>query len=181
MKRTIIYFGLLLLLANCSNDNRERLFQLFYPSPDPSSLDFDIPAGLTPYPAIHAKDFELQTRYQFYLDNSGYDSTYVTGISAFSGRIVSLEGFDLDFVRAVSVRICDLDKQDCGPGEEVFYIDYEEIRRRADNIIELQPSLINALRLLSKERARLEVLFSFYFPPPLSARCRLEMRFEAVH
>lgn len=181
MRKAILYLAALVVLSACNKDDRERLFEMFYPSPDPSSLDFDIPAGLTPYPAIHAKDFDFLTRYEYFLNTSGYDSTYVNAISSYAGRVVSLEGLDLDFVRSVSVRICDLNKEDCSPGEEVFYIDYEEIRRVADNIIQLQPSLINAKRLLSKPQARLEILFSFYYPPPFSAKCRLEMSFEAVH
>ena len=48
------------------------------------------------------------------------------------------------------------------------------------NQIRLLPTLINAKRLLSKERFKLELWFYLYQVSPISIPCRLEMEFEAV-
>ena len=65
--------------------------------------------------------------------------------------------------------------------DEVFYLEYEDIlAQQGRRDLRLIPTLINAKRILSEERFKLEVWFNFDFVTPASISTRLDMSFDAV-
>lgn len=163
------------LLLGCHRDVRERIFDMRYPN-----IPFTIPAGLSPGIAprtLVLDDFPSNLRY--YLETYKTDTSAIGAIQPFSASIITLDGSNLDFISEISLRICTQGSASCARSDEVFYIDRLQFER-VGNQIRLLPTLINAKRLLSKERFKLELWFYLYQVSPISIPCRLEMEFEAV-
>ncbi len=174
MKNTLYFFTAVFILTACQKDNRERLFELFYPN-----ILFELPAGLSSAVPWALERESLATNIAAYLKDNNADTAIITGINPVSARISSLEtAFNYDFVEEVSVRICEEGRKPCTPADEVFYIN--NLRGRARQSIDLLPSLRNAKRNLTKGRFRLEVVFFFRYATPYSVSSRLDMAFEAV-
>ncbi|MBK7478108.1 MAG: hypothetical protein IPI11_19640 [Haliscomenobacter sp.] len=166
---------MLLALAACQKDQRERIFEMDYPN-----IPFSIPAGLSPGPiprALVLDDFSSNLRY--YLTTYSTDTSAIGAILPLSANIRALDDTDLDFIQEVSVRICPQGSKGCTPADEVFYINDLQ-RNRIGSQIRLLPTLVNAKRNLSKERFKLEIWFYLYDLSPYAIPCRLDMRFEAV-
>ncbi|MCB9081304.1 MAG: hypothetical protein H6555_06295 [Lewinellaceae bacterium] len=165
---------LILLMSGCRGDNRERLFDMVYPN-----IRFEIPAGLG---GLLPRVFEIEnfaTGIKGYL-GEGVDTTTITGIRPASATLTILDsGADFRFLREVSVRICTTGSPECRAGEEVFYLD-DLANRRVGNELKLIPTLINARRLLIRDRVKVEVLFYLQDITPQTLSARLDMRFEAV-
>jgi len=173
MMRILFLPLFLLLLLGCSKGERERLFEMTYPA-----TDFDIPAGLSPsFPRVFERD-DISTNIDFFLRENNLDTAQIARIQPFAARITALDNLDYDFVREISVRICEAGSDQCQRSDEVFYID--RLDERIDDVIELLPSLGNAKPELTRDAFKLEVVFFFRFTTPYSVRSRLDMTFEAV-
>jgi hypothetical protein len=163
----------ILLAAACGKDQRERLFEMFFPN-----IDFEIPAGLSAtLPRVFVLE-ELPTNIAFYLREHGTDTSVISAISPARARLFTLDNLDYSFVEEISVRICPTTVPECTLADEVFYID--DLFGRAGRDIRLLPSLRNAKQVLSRNQFKLEVVFFFRFTTPYSVNSRLEMSFEAV-
>lgn len=163
------------LLMACQRDQRERIFEINYPN-----ITFNIPAGLAPgvIPrTLVLDDFSSNLRY--YLDTYKSDTSAIRAIQPFSAQISALDLTDLDFIQEISVRMCPQGSTSCTRADEVFYIDRLHLER-VGNQIKLLPTLVNAKKILSKERFKLEIWFYLYRVSPYTIPCRLEMSFEAV-
>jgi len=174
MKKYFFFLIVIISFLNCSRESRERIFEVVYPN-----IQFNLPAGLsglTPWGYALA-DVSSNFRNLVKVNNS--DTSVIAGVLPYSARISSLDGLDYDFVEGVSILMCSNDKAQCSLiSDEVFYID--DLRGRANEQIELLPTLKNVEKLLSEERFRLEVVFFFRNSTPYTVESRLDMVFEAV-
>lgn len=174
MRNLIIYIFAITLLISCQRDNRERIFEMFYPN-----IEFELPAGLSSALPWAYEVQSIPSNISFYLNENNVDTAIIAGINPVSARISALDGgLDYDFVEEVSIRICDEGRKLCTPADEVFYID--NLRGRANTRIDLLPSLRNAKRSLTQGRFRLEIVFFLRYTSPYPVSSRLDMTFEAV-
>ena len=173
--RILSIFFLLFILLGCTKDNRVRLFEMVFPN-----IVFEIPAGVggSAIPQVYELD-NLQSNIRFYLNQSGLDTSVITGISPVAANLTAIDNnAEYDFLREVSIRICPRGSATCSPAEEVFYID--NLIGREGTQLRLLPTLINARRMLVQDRFKLEILFFFRDITPTRIRTRLDMSFEAV-
>ncbi|HQU58430.1 MAG: hypothetical protein KDD02_15295 [Phaeodactylibacter sp.] len=174
MKKAIFWILILALVAGCRKDNRERLFEMFYPN-----FQFTIQAGSSPVLPVSAVLRGVNTNIDFYLSENQLDTTQITAISAISARLTSLNGFKYDFMDFISVRICPDTDEPCIDADEVFYIDRLQFDRPGERI-DLLPGLRNIRRDLIRQKYRLEVLMKFAYTPPMEVETRFDMTFQAL-
>lgn len=171
------YFSLLLLVAilsTCRADNRRTLFEMVFPN-----LTFEMPAGLTgTLPRVFTFD-DLRTNYQSYITQFNIDTSLITGIEPITATLEALSNERFDFLLEVSIRICPETSASCNAAEEVFYLDNIP-SQRVGSELRLLPSLPNAQRVLSRDRFKLEIWFSFFGVSPSSIPIKLDLRFDAI-
>lgn len=170
-----LYFAalLILLIASCRQDNRERIFEMFYPN-----FQFTIPAGQSPLLPFPLGIRGVDSNIDFYLSENSTDTALISEIGALTANISSLDGLDYDFLNSISVRICEDTDQPCRDADEVFYIDRLQLDRPSDNI-RLIPGLRNARRHLIQKEYRLEVVFFMAYAPAFNYETQLDMTFGA--
>lgn len=173
MKKLLPLLLIPLLVFTCNKDNRERLFELFYPN-----FRFNVVPGGSTALARVVEFNSVASNINFYLDQSNTDPAIITGISPFSAKIYSLDGNHFDFLREVSVRICPDGPDPCIPADEAFYID--NLRNRRDEVIDLLPSLRNVKSVLTEQTYKAEIVFFLEYPPPSFIESGFDMTFEAV-
>jgi|APTNR8051073442_1049403.scaffolds.fasta_scaffold01518_10 hypothetical protein len=174
MKKLSGILLVVLLWWGCNKDDRERLFEMVYPN-----TLFTIPAGANPsFPLV----FEVNrqnTNIDFFLSQSATDTAAITAINATFGTLTALEsGKEYYFIEEISVRMCATDRVECSPADEVFYIN--DLRGRAEDRVQLLPSLRNVKKLMTGAQFKLEVVFFLNDFSPYSIDSRLDMAFEAV-
>ena len=167
-------FLLIALMAGCRGDNRITIFEMIYPN-----IQFEMPAGLTgTLPRVFEQD-GLRTNFRAYLQEFNVDTSQIAGIEPISATLSSLNGERFNFLREISIRICDARSEGCNAVEEVFYLDNMQNQRIGDEV-RLLPSLIDAERILSQDRFKLEIWFFFFGTSPTSIPMKLDLRFDAV-
>ncbi len=171
LKYSILF---ILLLVSCTRDSREFLFELFYPN-----NEFTIQAGLGGFFPIEKEWNQVATNFTFFLDDAGVELEQISGIRPVSARLTSLDpSLDFFFVEEVSVRICNASEEDCFDADEAFYID--RLLGRADDSIELLPTLVDFKDVLTDDRIKLELILFLNSNTPYNLQGRLDMTFEAV-
>jgi len=173
MYKAIAGLMLVLLWAGCRKDSRERLFEMVYPN-----FTFEIPPGFAPTRALVFEFDDINTNFATYLQQSNTDPALIYAINPTYARITSLDDQSLFFVEQISVRFCTNNGEECSFADEVFYID--DLRGRADEVVDLLPSLRNVKTLMSGQDFRMEIVFFLNDFTPYSNFCRLDMTFEAV-
>ncbi|MEN0003374.1 MAG: hypothetical protein AAF798_04500 [Bacteroidota bacterium] len=172
IQKTVIACCLVSMVMGCVKDNRERLFELFYPN----NL-FEIPAGIGGVFPREVEWSNVATNIDFYLSETGLDTAQIRDINPIDATIISLDGFDFDFAQEISVRICPTSEQDCIPADEVFYID--RLDGRAGDAVRLLPTLRNVRRNLLEQSYKLEILFFLNGTTQVQMNAKLDMTFEA--
>ena len=168
---------LLLLIAvsflmGCTRESGERLFDMVYPN-----TRFVIPAGLSAgLPRVVER--QVISNIDFYLSESMVDTARIIAINPFSATMRSLDGNDYDFIREISVRICDAGTNPCTVADEVFFID--RIENRAGEEVNLLPTLKNARRNLLRDEFKMEIVFFLAFTSPFNVESQFDMVFQAV-
>lgn len=173
MKYSLLTLFVLLLLFTCRRDDRERLFELFYPN-----FQFTIPAGQSPVLPYAIGIRGVDSSIDFYLSENSTDTTVVEEISPLSAFIRSVDGLDYNFLNSISVRICEDSDEPCRDADEVFYIDRLQ-QDRPDDRIRLLPGLRNARRHLIEQEYRLEVVFFMAFAPAFNYESTMDLTFGA--
>lgn len=174
LNRSAIWVVLILLLTNCRKDNRQTLFEMIYPN-----ILFEMPAGLTgSLPRVFEQN-GLRTNFRAYLNEFDVDTALITGIEPISATLTALTDERFDFLREVSIRICAAESASCNIAEEVFYLDNMQ-NQRIGSELRLLPSLINAERILTQERFKVEVWFYFFGVSPSTIPIKMDLRFDAV-
>lgn len=172
--RYISLLLLLVILTTCRQDNRLTLFEMVFPN-----LTFEMPAGLTgTLPRVFTFD-DLRTNYQSYLNDFNADTALIAGIEPISATIEALSNERFDFLREVSIRICPETSASCNVAEEVFYLDNIQ-NERTGSQLRLLPTLINAEQVLSRDRFKLEVWFTFFGVSPSAIPIKMDLRFDAI-
>lgn len=172
--RSISLLLFVVLLSTCRGDNRRTLFEMVFPN-----LTFEMPAGLTgTLPRVFTFD-DLRTNYQSYITEFNTDTSLITGIEPITATLEALSNERFDFLLEVSVRICPETNATCNAAEEVFYLDNIP-GQRVGSELRLLPSLPNAKRVLSRDRFKLEVWFSFFGVSPASIPIKMDLRFDAI-
>ena len=140
---------------------------------------FDIPAGLTgSLPRVFTLE-DLRTNYRDYLQTNNTDTSLIRGIEPISATLVALDGQPFDFLQEVSVRICANSDAPCTASDEVFYLDRIQSERYTSEL-RLLPTLIDAERILSQERFKMEVFFFLFGVSPSTIPAKLDLRFDAL-
>ena len=161
------------MIAACRKDNRERLFEMFYPN-----FRFTIPAGQSPFLPYPLGIRGVNTNIGFYLSENSTDTALINEISALSATLNAVEGLDYDFLHSISIRICDDTAEPCTDADEVFYIDRLQTDRPGEQI-RLLPGLRNVKDELTAQEYRLEVVFFLAFAPAFDYETQLDMTFGA--
>jgi hypothetical protein len=173
MKKIYLPLILLLLIGSCRKDNRERIFELFYPN-----FRFTIPAGQSPVLPYPLGIRGVNTNIDFYLAENSTDTAVITEMNALSATLTSVDGLDYNFLDRISIRICEDSEEPCRDADEVFYIDRLQIDRPGDRI-RLLPGLRNVRDELISDEYRLEVIFYLAFAPAFNYETQLDMTFGA--
>jgi hypothetical protein len=143
------------------------------------NIIFEMPAGLTgSLPRVFALD-DLRTNFRAYLAENNMDTSRIRAIEPISATLEALSNERFDFLREVSIRICAETSASCNIAEEVFYLDKIQ-NQRVGSELRLLPTLINAERVLSRDRFKLEVWFSFFGVSPSTIPIKMDLRFDAI-
>jgi hypothetical protein len=173
MRKFIIPLFAILTMLACRQDNREPLFDLFYPN-----FQFTVQAGENPILPGSYTLTGVATNINTYLNESGVDTAMIGEISALEATLTAINGRDYNFLQGISVRICPDTQEPCIPADEAFYLDDLQ-RFPEDDRIELIPGLRNVRRVLIKQKYRLEVVMFFAFSPQFNYESQLNMSFRA--
>jgi hypothetical protein len=173
MNKVFILILSCMLLFACRNDNRERLFELFYPN-----FQFTIPAGQSAFLPFPLGIRGVDTNIAFYLAENNIDTTMIKEMSALTARLSSVDGLNYNFLNEISIRICPDRPDPCRDADEVFYIDRLQIDRPGDDI-QFLPGLRNVRDELLAEEYRLEIVFFMAFAPAFDYDSQLDMTFGA--
>lgn len=173
MRPYLIPLFITLTLFACQKDNRDPLFDMFYPN-----FQFTVQAGENPILPGSYTLTGVTTDIGTYLSDFSTDTTTISEINALEATLTSLNGRDYNFLQGISVRICPDTQAPCTPADEAFYLDDLQ-RFPEDDRIELIPGLRNVRRVLIKERFRLEIVMFFAFSPQFNYESQLNMRFRA--
>ena len=172
MQRFLYLSIVTLLLLQCRADSGERLFDMNFPN-----NIFIIPAGLN---TIESHFFTLDpvpNNLDNLLTSNGLAESEIGRVDPFAASITSLNGLEFDFVREISVRICDPeDLSNCE--REVFYLD--NIEFNPGTRIDLLPTLINAKDFfIGSDRVILRVvLLRLRDIPFTNFECRFDFSFD---
>lgn len=164
---------LIVLLPACREDTGEPLFELRYPA-----LEFNLPAGQSPFTAPTASFGNIPTQYADFLQAGGVGFDEVNGVVPFFARLISVDGLDFGAFSAISIRICPLGQGECSQFDEVFFLD--DLYRRNLSTLRLDPGLRNVKEILEGDFYRLEIVFFPAEVTPYSLDLRLEYGFRAV-
>ncbi|MCB0639485.1 MAG: hypothetical protein KDC54_22820 [Lewinella sp.] len=164
---------LVVLASGCRRDSGEPLFDLVYPP-----LEFNLPAGQSPFTAPTASFTNIPTNYANFLTAAGHSFDEVSGVVPLYARLTSLDGLDFGAFTAVSIRVCPITQGECTQFDEVFYLD--DLYRRNISVLRLDPGLRNVKDLLEGDFYRMEIVFFPGEVTPYSLDIRLEYGFQAV-
>ncbi len=170
--RIIYLFLITTVLLQCRSDSGERLFDLNFPN-----NRFVIPAGLN---TIQSHFFTLDpvpNNLENLLISNAINDSEISRVEPFAATLTSLNGFELDFIEEISVRICDPDDlSNCE--REVFFLD--NIRFNTGTVIELLPTLIDAKDFfIDSDRIVLRVvLLRLRDIPFTNYDCRFDFSFD---
>lgn len=177
MKRSryLLLSPLLLLFFGCPNDRGEQLFELIY-----EPIDFTLPAGQPAFQSFVFAREAVPTRYDFILQNNNIAPDEVDEVSGLFARITSLDGQDFAQLRGVELRLCPVN-QDLGCNQFDILFSVDDLFRRRDLIINLNPGLRNFKELFQNEFVRLELVFTSGETTTQSIDCRLEWSVRGVN
>lgn len=99
-------------------------------------------------------------------------------MSGLFARITSLSGEDFSQLRGIDLRICSVDERNCTEFDVLFSVD--DLFRRRDLRINLNPGLRNFLEVFNEEFVRLEIVFTSGQTTTQSIDCRLEWGIRGV-
>lgn len=178
MRYSYVLFLLLAgLLAACRGDNRDVLFDIVYPN-----ITFTIPAGLSGGAVPQVLEFDnFDSQIDDYLKEYGQNIETIDAIRPAQATMTAINNdADYDFLGGISIRVCPRNTESCREAEEVFYLEGQDLYRRAGSTVDLLPTLINAKRQLQEERVKLEIWLFLNEVSPTSIRTRLDLQFQAV-
>lgn len=164
---------MLLLLFGCPQDRGETLFEIIY---DP--IDFTLLPGQPSFEAFVVARPNLPTRFLSTLQSSNVSLDELSEVSGLFARITSLSGEDFSQLRGIDLRVCPVSERNCTPFDVLFSVD--DLFRRRDLRINLNPGLRNFLEVFNQEFVRLEIVFTSGQTTTQSIDCRLEWGIRGV-
>lgn len=147
----ILTIGLLLsLLVSCRNDTGVRLFTMNF------ITEFSFNGVLNTIESHYFPVGPLNSNISRLMNENDVSDEDITRIEPNFAVLKSLDGYDLDFIEEISVRICPVSGGTCQL--EVFYLDDIPFRTRDE--IDLLPSLSNVKSFfINQNQFRLELVF----------------------
>lgn len=174
---SLLFLGILVvaLSTGCRKDNGTRLFTMNY-----TNFEFEIPAG---YSSIESMIFEfplVNSSFESYLDQNGYEANEIDGIYPISASIQSFDGKEYYFIQDVEIRICPVG-EDCTPVLDAAFT-ANDLNGTAQQKINMLPGLQNFKDVLSEDRFKLVLSFKLDFGQitPYNVNSRANFSFEAV-
>ena len=147
------FFALLLLLFGCPQDRGETLFEIIY-----EPIDTTLPPGQPSFQTFVVSRPVLPTRFLSTLQNNNVSLDQIDEVSGLFARITSLSGEDFSELRSIDLRVCPVDQVGgCTDFDVLFSVD--DLFRRRDIVVNLNPGLRNFLPVFAEENVQLEIVF----------------------
>jgi len=177
MMTRLLYLLLLsiVLAFGCQQDLGEQLFEINYPP-----LDFTLPPGQPPFQAFVLAQSNMTSRFEDALNNNNISADEVDEVSGLFARITSLSGEDFGQLEGVDLRLCPVGQTNgCSEFDILFSID--NLYRRREVVINLNPGLRNFKELFESDRFDMELVFFSGETTNQSIDCRLEWSVRGVN
>ncbi len=174
MKRTLPLLCVVLFLSACKKDGPETLLTIALP-PLTFSVDPSLNAFLTHYLTIG----NVQSTAWNALQSSNLDTASIQAIVPARATVsVVFGGQRLNWIRALSIRLCPLGEQDPNCGREIFWRD--PVPENAGSSLGLNPSAIGDISdLLLHDRVNIQIkLEQLRSNPPATMDIRVELEFH---
>lgn len=168
-----LLFPLLFLLLGCPEDRGETLFEIIY-----EPIDFTLTPGQPSFQAAVLARPNQPTRFASTLQSSSVSLDQVDEVSGLFARITSLSGEDFGELRSIDLRICSVDESACTEFDVLFSVN--DLFRRRDLVVNLNPGLRNFRELFAEDLVRLEWVFVSGQTTTQSIDCRLEWSVRGV-
>lgn len=163
-----------LLFSHCDPDRGEQLFEIVY-----EPIDFTLSPGQPSFQSLVVARPAINTRLAATLQSSNVSLEQLDEISGLFARVVSLSGEDFGEFRSIDLRLCPVGQTGgCTEFDLLFSVD--DLFRRRDNVINLNPGLRNFRDLYDSEQVRLEIVFLAGQTTTQSIDCRLEWSIRGV-
>ncbi|NJO87262.1 MAG: hypothetical protein HC821_04535 [Lewinella sp.] len=175
MLRGLIFaLTLAFLSAACRQDQGETLFEILYPP-----FDFTLMPGQPVFQSFVIAQAELDGGYATALEEQQRQYGRGGRSQWFFARITSLSGEDFGQLRSVDLRVCAVGQANgCDQFDVLFSVD--DLYRRRDRVINLNPGLRNFKGLFEGGQLRLELVFDSGETTSRSIDCRLEWSVRGV-
>ncbi len=157
----------LLLATGCRREGGERLFEIVYPP-----QEFELPAGVSfPNSWVVARQ-AIESRYNESLVQNGLSADEVLTVGGTFARLIALDGNDFRDLQSVALRVCPAGPEPCTELDDVFFI--TDLFGRRNDVVRLNPTLINFKDVVEDGIFRLEVVMTPRGVTTATVRCRLE-------
>ncbi len=149
----LIFFGIsMTTFSACSDDDEITLFEI------PYQVSFNINAGLDPFQVQYFQIDNLDNRLQDLLSSRGLSMSDVSKIAPGNAQMrAEFSNASYSFIREISVRLYQGDPQNPSNWKELFYRDDPNLFQE-DSILDLFPSLVDALPLMQEETINLSIV-----------------------
>lgn len=174
MRQLLCLSLLVLFFSGCPQDRGDELFQIIYPP-----VEFTLPPGQPPFQTFVVAQPNMLSGYEDALTGNNVSMDQVDEVSGLFARITSLSGEDFGQLRSVDLRVCPLG-QPTGCTEFDLLFSVDDLFRRREQVINLNPGLRNFKELYEEGRFRMEIVFVAGETTNQSIDCRLEWSVRGV-
>ena len=168
-----LFFPLLLLLFGCPQDRGETLFEIIY-----EPINFTLTPGQPSFQSFVIARPNLPTRFAATLQGNSVSLDQLDEISGLFARVSSLSGEDFSQLRSIDLRVCPVEENNCTEFDVLFSVN--DLYRRRDINVNLNPGLRNFREVFEEELVRFELVFVSGETTTQSIDCRLEWGVRGV-
>lgn len=171
MAKIILLLSAVTLLCcfGCNrNPDGDRLFEVIYPV-----TEFDIPAGQARFRSFVVAQPVVQTRFTDEMARAGVTAEDIDLVGGLRARVISLTGDDFSEYERVELRVCPVGQENgCSQFDLLFSVD--DLFRRRQLTVDLNPGLKNHRELFLGDRMRVELIFTAGDISSVALQARLE-------
>ncbi len=140
--------------------------------------EFELPAGVSfPNSWVIVRQ-ALDSRFDESLLSNGLTADEVLTVGGTFARLIALDGNDFRDLQSVALRICPAGPEPCTELDNVFFS--TDLFGRRDDVIRINPTLINFKDVVENDLFRLEVVMTPRGVTTATVRCRLEYGLQAA-